>query len=174
MSKGFLLLAGAVVVVVLAVAIPSLLRARVSAGEAPWIGDTRTVIAAQTAYAGANGGFYDSRLQCLNEPSACIPGYPPNAPTFLDSALASLQTKSGYKRFLYAGPPASREDVAKLRASATSVQGFAYVAVPAEPGKTGLRAFCGDASGIVCFTPDGAMPKIVDGRCPVPACTILR
>jgi hypothetical protein len=174
MSRGFLLVLGVLIVAVLAVAIPSLLRARVSAGEAPWIGDTRTVITAQTAYAGANGGFYDGRLQCLSEPSACIPGYAPNAPIFLDAALASLRTKSGYKRFLYAGPPASREDVAKAKASPTSVQGFAYVAVPAEPGKTGIRAFCGDASGIVCFTPDGTMPTIEDGRCPVPACTILQ
>jgi hypothetical protein len=91
----------------------------------------RTVIAAQTAYASANGGFYDSRLQCLNAPSTCIPGYAPDAPTFLDSAVTSLQTRSGYKRFLYAGPPARREDIAKAKASPTSVQGFAYVAVPA-------------------------------------------
>jgi hypothetical protein len=171
MSKGFVLLVGAVVVVVLAVAVPSLLRARVSAGEAPWIGDTRTVISAQTAYAAANGGFYDARLQCLNEPSTCIPGYTRDAPVFLDPALASLQTKSGYKRFLYPGPPASRDDIAIAKASPTSVRGFAYVAVPVD---TGLRAFCGDADGRICFTPNGAMPKVEDGRCPVPACTILQ
>jgi len=171
MSKGFVLVVGAVVVVVLAVAVPSLLRARLSPGEAPWIGDTRTVISAQTAYAAANGGFYDGRLQCLSEPSTCIPGYTRDAPIFLDPALGSLQTKSGYKRFLYPGPPASRDDIASAKASPTSVRGFAYVAAPADAGR---RAFCGDASGIVCFTPNGTMPKIEDGRCPVPACTILQ
>src|SRR6185295_14113031 len=46
--------------VVAAIVIPSLLRARVSANESASIGDVRTVIAAEAAYASANGGFYDT------------------------------------------------------------------------------------------------------------------
>ena len=44
---------------------------------------------------------------CLNAPigGGCIPSYPSNAPTFLDSAIvASLASKSGYNRSFQAGP----------------------------------------------------------------------
>ena len=47
-----------------AIAIPSLLRARVSANEAQAIGDIRTVISAQRTYASTNGGYFDT-LDCL-------------------------------------------------------------------------------------------------------------
>ncbi len=52
--------------IVAAIAIPSFLRARVSANEAQAIGDTRSVISAQHAYASANGGHFDT-LECLGD-----------------------------------------------------------------------------------------------------------
>jgi hypothetical protein len=159
----------------LAVVIPSFLRWRLSnPGESPPIGDTRTVISAMEAYRFSNGGFYEGRLQCLGEPSACIPGYAANGPTFLDPMLVSLDPKGGYKRSFHPGPPADAAEIAKAKASSTSVLSYAYVAVPVEVGKTGIRAFCGDSNGIVCFTKDGAMPKIEGGTCPLSVCQVLQ
>lgn len=176
MSKRGKIVTGIVVVVVIAlgVTIPSLLRARVTSGEAAPIGDTRTVISAQSAYQSANGGYFDGRLQCLNEPSNCIPGYASNQPTFLDPLLASLQPKLGYRRFFHPGPAPSPADIAKAKASPSSVLSYAYVAVPLKVGETGVRAYCGDSRGVVCSTMNGAMPKIEAGQCPLAACTVLQ
>jgi hypothetical protein len=162
-----------IVGIVAAIAIPSFLRARVSANEAATIGDIRTVISAQAAYQSANTGFYDGRLACLARPAECVPGYA--GPAFLDAAIASGQAKSGYGREFVAGTavdPSSFGEGAAM--SPSSVTGYAYVAWPVENGRTGTRAFCGDASGVICFTADGRRPLVNDAACDLSSCTVLQ
>jgi prepilin-type N-terminal cleavage/methylation domain-containing protein len=150
-----LLIVVAIIGIIAAIAIPSLLRARVSANEAASVGDIRTVISAEFAYHSASGGLYGP-ADCLLAPSAggCIPSYPPAAPTFLDSQLASLQSKSGYQRLL----------------DGTLVPGgyscFAYHATPVTPGQTGVRGFAGDCSGRICFSQDGVPVLPLTGPLP--------
>jgi len=156
-----------VIGVIAAIAIPSLLRARLSANEAAAIGDVRSVLVAEAAYQSANGGYYD-RLECLAEPGACIPAYA--GPSMLGPDIARATVKSGYRRSFHAGAPASPRPPA---VSPTSMMSFAYAAVPAQPGATGVRAFCGDATGVVCFTRDGALPSVLAGVCPA-ECQALR
>jgi type II secretory pathway pseudopilin PulG len=146
-----------------AIAIPSLLRARVSANESTAIGDIRTVISAEAAYQASNAGKYDT-LQCLAAPSRCIPSYPPSGPTFLDSGLTQAE-KTGYRRRFHPGPPADAAGRGTSY-SPSSVTAYAYVAEPMHVGKTGVRAFCGDDTGLVCEVADGRVSPVVDGRCP--------
>jgi type II secretory pathway pseudopilin PulG len=153
--------------IIAAIAIPSLLRARVSANESMAIGDTRAVISAQAAYASGNGGFYD-RLECLSSPhEGCIPGYPTGAPKFLGAEIATASVKSGYVRTFHPGPSPELSGEQAARYSPTSIVSFAYVAVPETPEQSGVRAFCGEASGLICVFSDGVVPDIRDGKCPV-------
>jgi hypothetical protein len=142
------------------IAIPSMLRARVSANEAMAIGDTRAMISAEVAFEMAAQGYGDPA--CLAEPQACLEGYA--GPSFIDSALASATEKSGYRRTFHSGPAGKKPG---------TYQTFAYTSTPVEPGRTGTRSFCGDSSGRVCADPTGAPIVPVAGACPA-SCADLR
>jgi type II secretory pathway pseudopilin PulG len=147
--------------IIAAIAIPSLLRARVSANEAAAIGDIRAVISAEAAYSAVNGGYYDT-LECLAAPVRCIPGY--SGPALVDAELAAPSVRHGYSRVFHPGPaPASALPPTVSRSSLTS---FALVAVPVQRGQTGVRAFCGEASGRIRYKADGSAPDVVAGSCP--------
>ena len=171
-DAGFTLIELVVVIVILgviaALAIPSLLRARISANEAACVADVRTVISAQAAYRTANGGHYDV-ITCLSGPSACIPSYPANAPTFLDPQITALRPKSGYSRSFTPGlAPGTLEPIA----SPSSIESYVYVGRPETQNRTGIRGFAGGDEGAICMSGDGSDPS---GGAPdlPPGCTRL-
>jgi hypothetical protein len=125
--------------------------------------ELRFVTEAQTKYAAATG-FFDARLKCLELPATCAAGRDADE-SFLGPALASDAPRHGYRRQLIAGPAASASEIASRRASPTSTAAFAYVVVPQSPGRSGLRAYCADDTGLVCVGLDGRAPDVRDGRC---------
>src|SRR5687768_11402691 len=174
-TKGFTLTELVVVValvgIVAAVVIPMLQRAMIAANEAETLGDIHTVIDAQTSYSAANGGFYDSNLDCLVFPSAsgCIPNYPTSGPTFLDSQLAALTAKAGYNRLFRGGPVPL--PTPPPWSSPSSALNYRYDATPITIGVTGVRGFAGQADGRICFTangtpvPPGTPPETLPPNC---------
>jgi type II secretory pathway pseudopilin PulG len=149
--------------IIAAIAIPSLLRARVSANESQAIGDVRTVISAEAAYQSVNNGYYGP-IECLPKPGECIAGY--SGPNFLDPAKPLTGAKGGYRRTFYPGPAAS-QGAGGTPPPPGGIESFAFVAVPEKQGATGVRSFCGDSSGRVCAVTSGSIDA-TGGECPPP------
>ena len=132
-----------------------------SAWKASWLaesaalGDLRTMVSAQAAYAGANGAAYGPP-ECLVRPAECLPGYQGAAvldPVFL------RPVRAGYLHVFLAGPPPSPP-------RPRSYASWAYLALPVDPGHSGGRGFCANESGEVLVLAADRLPTITDGRCP--------
>jgi type IV pilus assembly protein PilA len=158
-----LLIVVAIIGIIAAIAIPSLLRARIAANEAGAIGDSRSVSSSQVAYSASNGGAY-GQMSCLAGPVAC--NFAANTTPFLDSNIGALNTKQGYNRSFLAG-------LVGNGTPDSGISGFVYAATPTVVAQTGNRGFAIDHSGLVCMDPSGLMPA-TSGVGLAPTCTPLK
>ena len=135
-DKGFslieLLIVVAIILIIAAIAIPNLLRARIAANESSAVASLRTLNTAQISYNSSYPtiGFATS-LASLSGTSCTPPGSA--GACIIDTQLAS-GTKSGYS-FALSG------------ASGTPNSTYTFIASPLAPNQTGVRYFCsfGDA-----------------------------
>lgn len=164
-----LLIVIAIIGVIAGIAIPQLLRARLSANEAQAIGDSRAVIAAQQTYAASNCGFFSDLINLCRNGGNCggigIPNYPAAAPEFLggDLGRTSPYIKTGYTRTF---AEIVRATNPPPHCDPDSVLDYCYHTEPADVGRTGVRSFSATPAGAIYMDPSGAAIA-----CPVPGAT---
>src|SRR5690348_18347796 len=95
-----LLIVVAIILIVAAVAVPNLVRSRMSANEASAVASMRTVITSEIVYSATYTAGFSQDLPSLSDggtPTNCIPPAVPSASSacLLDSNVAS-GTKNGY------------------------------------------------------------------------------
>jgi type IV pilus assembly protein PilA len=145
-QKGFslieLLIVVAIILIIAAIAIPNLLRARIAANESSAVASVRTVNTAQITYNSSYStvGFASSLTNLAG--TSCAPPSSAGA-CLIDTQLAG-GTKSGYS-FAISG------------STGTPTSTYQVIASPITANQTGVRYFCSFADAVVRVNPTTAI-----------------
>jgi len=143
-QKGFslieLLIVVAIILIIAAIAIPNLLRARIAANESSAAASVRTLGTAQISFQNAYPGTgYAGTIGVLGpaDTGACAAGPAVTNACIIDATLAA-GTKSGYTFVTTGagGPPATT---------------FYSTAQPVTPNTTGVKGFCSAEDQVIHF-----------------------
>jgi prepilin-type N-terminal cleavage/methylation domain-containing protein len=146
-QKGFslieLLIVVAIILIIAAIAIPNLLRARMAANESSAVASIRTINTAEITYSSSYPTTgYAAALTNLGGVAPCTPAV---ATACLIDSVLSNGIKSGYSFTAQPG--------------AAAVPNTTYYATgtPVTPKQTGIRSFCSFEDAVVRVDPNGAL-----------------
>ena len=133
-----LLIVVAIILIIAAIAIPNMMRARISANEAAAIQNMKTITTTNHGYNSAYGTGFAPSLAALGPPAGGGAATAAAA-DLIDSTLAS-GSKNGYTYTYTPAAPAGGV-----------IYAYTLSADPIAPGSTGQRFFFTDQSGVIRF-----------------------
>ena len=157
-SRGFslieLLVVIAIILIIAAIAIPQLLRARIAANEAAAAETVRTLTTASMAYNATWGNGFPPTLGTLGGLAGALATC--DQADLMDPIVTTPPNqKSG---FTYAYTAVGAPVIAPAGCGAPGVNAYLVSATPLVFGITGIRSFCSDEPGTIHFDTSGATP----------------
>src|SRR6516162_121901 len=150
-----LLIVVAIILIIAAIAIPNLMRARMSANESSAAGSIRTINTGEVSYATTYPTQGFTNLASLGGAgSPCVPA--PAGGCFIDNFLANTATKDGYG---FSATPGATVPAVTYVSLATTLS----------PNQSGTRAFCSDQTGVIYFDPTAGGTGCTPGVAPATA-----
>jgi len=153
-QRGFslieLLIVVAIILIIAAIAIPNLLRAKIAANESSAVASLRTINTAEVTYSSSWGAGYAATVDNLGGAEPCGPATAATA-CIIDPLLSvAPYTKSGYS-FVAVGN--------------TAVAGVNNAFETNVVDVTGKRAFCSDQTGVLRANTTGVPIGTAAGAC---------
>jgi type IV pilus assembly protein PilA len=133
-----LLIVVAIILIIAAIAIPNLMRARMSANESSAAAGVRTISTAQVTYFTTYQIGYATSMAKLGTPAGGCTAPASDGACLIDSTLTAATTAAAAKSGYIFGV-----------AAATPTQGFNTGAYAATWNRTGLRSFCATEDNVV-------------------------
>lgn len=144
-----LLIVMSIMLIIMAFAVPQMLKVKKTADEDSAIQTMRTIGSAEASF---NSAYPGTGYAC---PLAALGGAPSSGPPsataaqLIDPALAATGQKSGYTFTVTCGSKVTVNNQDMYTS-------YTLTAVPQTVGKTGDRGYCSDENDIIKFDPTGA------------------
>ena len=164
-----LLIVVAIILIIAAIAIPNLLKSRMTAYEAGAVTALQTINTTAVEFMSTYGDGYPPSLGVLGSASGVTVATCTSS-LLIDPTLSGQggamdpAIKSGYNFHLFKGNVPINP--VPNGCTAGYVDGYVAVAWPVSVGTTGQRSFCTDASGLIRFDPTGVEPTPSGVTCP--------
>jgi len=153
-QKGFslieLLIVVAIILIIAAIAIPNLLRARISANESSAVGNLRTINTAEVAYQTSFPSVgYSANLPALAGAACPLPVPTSASACLIDQTLGAATAAPGKSGYFF------------TYTQAAGGGDYLNLAAPVTQGSTGVKNFATDSSGVIHFK-SGAAAALTD------------
>jgi type IV pilus assembly protein PilA len=152
-QKGFslieLLIVVAIILIIAAIAIPNLLRAKIAANQSAAVGTLRTISSAEETYSSTYSDGFTPTLAVLGGKAGVAPVCGTNA-ELIDEVLGNDPAQKGGYQYAYLnnGVPALTTGIPAACGGVSGMTGFSVSAGPVSLS-SGTAAYCIDETGVI-------------------------